>query len=396
MKDKILSLLITTLSYFVPKKKTLVIFGSGDSKQFQGNPKYLFLYLNTVNSNIDSFWSSKNKEQYNVIEERGLPVIDRYSFKGFWQILRARYLVIEKSSYDIYYSKSIFGRFNFIQTWHATPFKKVGVDAYDHKSADWNYKLIKNKILHRFLKKIKFYSRLKYKKIVSTSEVVSLILQGAFENKNTVITGYPRNDVLFNKKLLFNDYSSFLKTEKYHKIILYAPTFRDNKHTVMPFSKELIKFNKKLKEKKYLLVIKKHPWEKKFVVPNGLSNVQDVSKDIEDIQELLPHVDLLITDFSSTFYDFMLMKKDVIFFVYDFEDYINNCRGIYFDYFDELQGPFARDEKQLFDLILNDDWTLDKSYRYKYTKVLNKYNHFKDGNSSQRLLHILFPDWKKI
>ena len=247
---------------------------------------------------------------------------------------------------------------------------------------------------YRFLKKIKFFSRHKYKMIVSPSDAVSEIFKGAFENKNTVVTGYPRNDVLFNPKLAVNDYSELVGADKYAKIILYAPTFRDNKDAVSPLSDKIEEYNEQLKAKNYLLVVKKHPWEKKFVVPQHLSNVLDLSEKVDDIQELMPFVHFLITDYSSSFYDHMLTGNHTIFYPYDFEEYIKTCRGIYFEYFDELQGPFAMNEEELFKLIFTqEDWTKDPVYLKKYGEVLDKYNYYKDGDSSKRLLLELFHDF---
>lgn len=229
MKNYLLQLLLFLCSYFAPKKKNLVILGAGDSKQFQGNPKYVYQFLCSVNSNLEFYWSAKSKDQREILANNGTPFINPYSVKGFFKILRAKYLIIEKSSFDIYYIKSIRGRFKFVQTWHGSPFKKVGVHAADHLSSSIHMSSNMESRKYRFLKRIKFFSRQKYKVITSPSEAVSKIFQGAFENENTVITGYPRNDVLFNAGLAVNDYAAKFEFSKYAKIILYAPTFRDNK-----------------------------------------------------------------------------------------------------------------------------------------------------------------------
>src|SRR5699024_5687039 len=118
------------LSYLIPRKKNLIVCGGGDAGQFQGNPKYILLYLlKSKNKDLEFYWSSKSKEQRKKLKSLSIPFINPYSLKGFFIILRAKYLFIEKSSFDVYYSRSIFGRFNFIQTWHGTPLKKIGIDA---------------------------------------------------------------------------------------------------------------------------------------------------------------------------------------------------------------------------------------------------------------------------
>src|SRR5690606_19878170 len=124
MKNYCLHSLLLILSYIIPKKKNLIIFGAGDAKQFQGNPKYIYQYLR-VNQckSLESYWSAKSKMQQQFLADMNAPFIDPYSISGFFKILRAQYMVIEKSTFDVYYTKMIFGRFNFIQTWHGTPLK---------------------------------------------------------------------------------------------------------------------------------------------------------------------------------------------------------------------------------------------------------------------------------
>lgn len=393
MKNYLLQIALTVLSYLVPKKKNLLILGAGDAKQFQGNPKYLYLFLAQNQSSIEFYWSAKSGEQRKKLAARNLPYINPYSKNGFIKLLRAKYIVIEKSSYDAYYTPMILGNFNFIQTWHGSPFKKVGIHAAEHLQGSIHMSSNPENLMYKILKSINFFSRQKYKLITSPSQYVSEIFESAFENKNVKITGYPRNDVFFNKKLAFNDYTELLKRKEYQKIILYAPTFRDNKDSVSAFSDQLKEYNNSLAELGYLLVVKKHPWEKQLVIPEGLSNIVDISEDVDDIQEVLIHIDILITDYSSTFYDYMLTGNPTIFYAYDLEEYLENCRGLYFDYKEGLQGPFAFSEEALFKLIFtSDEWTRDKAYQEKYKTVLDRFNEYKDGDSSQRLLKYLWGE----
>lgn len=395
MKSYIIQILLTTLSYITPKKKNLIVLGSGDSKQFQGNPKYLYLYLfNNKNHDIKYYWSAKAKKQQEQLLKLNIPFIDPYTLKGFIIILRAQYHLIEKSSFDTSYTKSIFGRFRYIQTCHGSPQKKFGVDAIGQNSS-LPLTSNQNTLIYKFLKKIKFFSRHKYYKILAPSEEIRRIYQRAFENNNVIITGYPRNDVMFSKKLLICNYFEVLNLSKYKKVILYAPTFRDNQDCIKPLSENLETQNLELNKLNYLLLVKKHPWQKSFKIPEGLSNILDVSQTVDDIQELLPFTDILITDYSGTFFDFMLSKKPVIFYPYDLEDYLKNCRGMYLDYYKDLPGPFAQNETELFSLLFSvDEWQKDPAYQAKYEQLLNRYNFYQDGHSSERVLQLLFPDFE--
>ncbi len=382
MKQIIIQLFFVLFSYIIPKKKNLIIFGSGNARLFNGNPKYMYMYLYNSNLDVEYYWSTKNKEVFERLNNINYPVIMANSLKGFLKLLRAKYLVIEISSLDVSYTRSIIGRFNFVQSNHGTPLKKVGDDAIT---------IVKNPTLDRFMKKHKVYSKLRYKYFVSASDEVDKIVLSAFGNKNIVTTGYPRNDVFLNRELLFFDYQKKFGLKDYSKIFFYAPTFRDNYSSVIPFTSKIEQLNDYLAENRYVLFVKKHPYENVLQVPDNLSNIKDVSFEIDDIQEMLPFVDVLITDYSSTFFDFILTNKPVIYYSYDLDKYIDNCRGMYYDYYSELSGPFAKNEDELIDLIKNIDvWSRNDDYLEKYQKQVEKFNKFRDGNSSERLLDILF------
>ncbi len=383
----VIQLFFTLFSYIVPKKKNLIIFGSGNARLFNGNPKYMYMYLHNNNNNnnnldIEYYWSTKSKEVFERLDAKNYPVINARSLKGFFRLLRAKYLVIEMSSIDVSYTRSIIGRFNFVQSNHGTPLKKVGDDAIT---------IINNPTLDRFMKKFKIYSKLRYKYFVSASDEVDKIVLSAFGNKNIVTTGYPRNDVFFNKKLLFYDYQKKFGLKNYRKVFFYAPTFRDNYSNVIPFSTKISYLNDYLAENNSIMLVKKHPNEKVLSIPDNLSNIKDISFDVDDIQEILPFVDVLITDYSSTFFDFILTNKPVIYYSYDLEDYLDNCRGMYYDYYSELTGPFAKNEDELIDLIKNIEiWSQEDDYLNRYQKQVEKFNKYRDGNSSKRLLKLLF------
>lgn len=392
MKNYFLQFIAGLLSYLVPKQKNLVVFGAGDAKQFQGNPKYLYLYLyNQQATNLSFYWSTKSKAQQKILQGKRLPFINPYSLKGFWFILRAKYLVIEKSSFDVYYTKMILGRFNFIQTWHGTPLKMIGIDASNQNNA--NLFQDKNKIIYKLLKKFRFFSRQKYRLILAPSEEIAVIFKSAFENNRVQVTGYPRNDVFFNQKLSLKDYRIQFQLNTFNKIILYAPTFRDNNEAQSPFDSDLKAFNKQLREKNYFMLVKKHPWQKNFTIPEGMSHISDVSSQVDDIQELLPYIDILVTDYSSVFYDFMITQKPIVFYPYDYEEYITQCRHLYFNYYNDLPGPFAKNEEELIHLIChNTEWFENENYQKSYEDLIARFNQFQDGFSSQRVLNLMFPD----
>ena len=142
-------------------------------------------------------------------------------------------------------------------------------------------------------------------------------------------------------------------------------------------------------ENNYLFLIKGHYWGKSNVNMKNRSNVIDVSKNVSDIQDLLIHTGTLITDYSSVLFDFVLLDRPIILYPYDFEEFLEN-RSMYYDYYQDLPGPFAKNEADLFGLIKAIDSVFNnKEYKERYQKFKDRFNFYKDGKSCERLYEYL-------
>jgi len=373
-----LNLILSVLSYTFPKTKNQILLGSKDCVHFLGNPKYFFLYLCSNNTGFTCFWITKNKKLYAKLLQKKLPVLYLYSFKGFFSILRSNFLVFDHRVSNISYSIVLPGKFNKIKTYHGTPLKRI--EKGSRKSLN-----SVQKILESF--NYNSNENSSYKIILATCEESKKIFINAFNNKRVEILGYPRNDVFFNERLIFEDYKKSLDLEKYQKIILYCPTFRDHPTTKTVFSLEFLEnLNKYLRDMNYVFLIKRHIHYTDIIPTHDFSNILDVSDKIDDVQDLLVSTDILITDYSSVFFDFILLNKPIIFYCYDFDEYLKNSRDLYYDYFNELPGPFAKNENELLPILKSIDHLFNaKEYLEKYNKFVKRFNYFQDGNSSQRL-----------
>jgi len=116
---------------------------------------------------------------------------------------------------------------------------------------------------------------------------------------------------------------------------------------------------------------------------------------VDDVQDLLIHVDIMITDYSSVFMDYCLTDRQVIFYPYDIEEYTTLCRKLKIDYFNDFPGPFVKDENELIDCIKNiSEISSNKDYQKKYQEFKDRYHFYQDGNSSQRLYSYLMSNHK--
>jgi len=387
----VLNGLLFGLSYLVPKRRGTLLLGGGLGSRFAGNTKYFYLYLcresrEGKNPFREYAWITKNRGLYERLSSRQRPVLDAWSVKGFWQILRAEQLLIESGNvpgiggHDIAYERLFPGRFNIFQTWHGTPLKHICLDVFRGRGAlNWYQKL---------------YFRLYRMELRSLSGILALSdaakqrFAGAFDNPSIQVTGYPKNDVFFGEA---GDWDISPRWTTYERIVLYAPTYRDHPNPERPFSPEDFRqLNERLRSRNWCLLVKKHHFDTTMDLPEAMSNIVDISQEVDDIQEVLVQTDILISDYSSTFIDYLLRRKPVIFYIYDLEKYLDESRPMYCEYLEEVPGPFARNAQELFDLLFGvDDWFEEDTYRAKFGASVDFYHRFQDGDSCKRFQSLL-------
>ena len=203
--------------------------------------------------------------------------------------------------------------------------------------------------------------------------------------------GYPRNDFLFN----YTPEDVMRVKAKYgipdgKKVILYAPTFRDNRadRDMPQLPLDFAKLKDALGEE-YVILFRTHylvRGEVDFTAMDGF--VLDAIAE-EDINDLYIISDILITDYSSVFFDFANLKRPVILFTFDLEEYADQIRGFYFDMRD-LPFPIVMDQDGLTDAIKNVSFEYSDAYR----AFNEKFNPLEDGNSSARVLEEIIREKK--
>lgn len=380
--DNAISVPLIILSWLVPKKRGLVVLTSSDGLKFKDNPKYLYLYL--LNNNIFTpCWSAAGRTLYKELKEKGMPVSYIYSIKHFLLALRAEFIVCDDTRNAALYDSLFWflGRFKNILLWHGTGFKNIGLldDKYIRRD---NFL---RSILTFFIQKNRYK---RYHLITAGSEIDRERKVECFKNSNVYITGSPRNDLFFAGGNRGNDLKKSHGIEKYNKIILYAPTYREN-NLFSLFTDAFWKSLQNLfEDRNYVFLIKKHSYDKSLKVPR-FDNIMDITFDVRDVQEILFSADILISDYSSIVTDFALTGKPVIFYTCDFEEYTENCRGFYFDLEEVLPGPFAENENILLEYITDLNWFYDKEYQGRYQKFIDNFHTYRDGLSSERIVKLL-------
>lgn len=370
------------LTYLIPVNKKMIIFQSSNGRNYTGNPRYI--YEEMVREGLDQEYECIWFFFDTSIEVPGkCKKIRNNYFPYFWYLMRAGIWVFD-SRQPLYVRKK--KHITYIQTWHGTPLKKLALDMdrmdmggstdienyheqFRVTCKDWDYLVSQNKF--------------------STDIFRSCF---AFKDRPILQIGYPRNDILINDNspAKIREYKEKLGLPLDKKIILYAPTWRDNEYS----EKGKYKFASKLDFDKvkealsdeYIFIVKYHYLVSDKIDWTPYKGFVYTFDETKDIAWLYLVSDMLITDYSSVMFDYSILNRPMLFFAYDLEDYKENLRGFYFDFVNDIPGPISRDTDQLIKDIkeYNED-----NWKEKYKNYHDKFNGIDDGHASQKVIDVI-------
>src|SRR5699024_4589297 len=336
----------SAISKLVPVKKDMVVFESNVSKSVSDSPKVIYDKLKEYSNAYQIVWVSNQQFPFN---DPNVITVKRLSPEYYHYLSRAKYWV-NNQNFPHYITKP--KDTIYIQTWHGTPLKKMLNDVESFEGRDANYK-------NRVNNAIKYWDYL-----VSPSPYASRCFRSAFEfHKEILEVGYPRNDIFYNEDIAYiNNKKEKIKQrlgiQDERKIILYAPTFRDDE--VNKAKKHIINLQIDLQQMKeqlskdYILILRPH-----IIISNALQLDSSLDNFVingnkyNDISDLFLITDICITYYSSVMFDFANTKKPMLFFTYDLEHYKNSLRGFYFDFEKEAPGPLIKTNESLIKSINN-------------------------------------------
>lgn len=344
MKEKLKNLFKTQLYRMIykgkPDKNTWV-FSSTDNENFNYNSKYLFEYVLKYEKNIMPYFVINNdilrqKLQLKYGQEYFISTNDT---EGIKKVLSAG-VWFTSAGLPLYGAKLNKHRL-IVNLWHGVPLKKIALKENNYSS------------LKKLYFKLIFSDNYSY--MLTTSKSLINIMKDSFGVNEDIIKvwGQPRNDILFDEgnKTILNDL--FVDLPEHEKIVLYAPTYRDNIETkLFPFidySKEdLEEF---LEKEKSVIFIRTHISENSDISKYLGKRVRLLNDDIlDDIMIVLNLFDVLITDYSSIYIDYLLLNRPVIFLPYDKEEYLDN-RGMNFEYDKVTPGPKPEQMQDLLSIL---------------------------------------------
>ncbi|GAB6077191.1 CDP-glycerol glycerophosphotransferase family protein [Desulfurobacterium crinifex] len=379
------------LSFIIPKDKNLWVFGAWFGERYADNSKYLFEYVNKYHPEIKAVWLTSNRKTFEIVKNKGYNVLKISSLKGIVYSLRAKVGIISTGLRDI--NMYLTGNMQIVQLWHGTPLKRIMFDDKVTFRPPTTFKKILF-LVFPFLKKNLYYSDAL---LIATSEEVRKKISSAFRVplERVKVTGYPRNDSFFQdyrENLEFAKKMLHLKL-KGKKLAIYMPTHR--KEGEMDISKLLFSdmefIDKKLQELNCMLLVKLHYYhtnESLHLRKKKFSNIIMLNDDLieHDIYAILKLVDILITDYSSVYFDFLLLDKPIIFAPFDMESYLKNDREFYYDYNEVTPGPKAKNWNEVL-VYLKEAIENPEKYGKERERIKKIFHKYQDGNSSKRVFN---------
>lgn len=360
-------------SFLFPRSKKKWAFGSFRGA-FNDNAKYLFIYTSEQKPEIHSAWLSIKRSTVREIRDKGLCAYWILNPKGLWFALTSKYWFFNAYSSDIMFCLS--GGATLVNLWHGLPMKRIEFGITSGPLAD---RFVKKTLKERYYHPETF-QRPDY--LLSASTFFTEIFAHSFRvsTDRCLTIGYPRNAVLTcseKERLRFVEkyepkqtalLIEQLKESGYKKVFVYLPTWRDSQKELFVQSFDLKKMNSLLGEDHALLLLKPHvnmSVDEKLV--DGLSNIMLLPSKM-DVYPVLPYTDVLITDYSSILYDYVLMEnKGVILYLYDYQDYTKE-RNFTMPFDELVIGERADTFEQLLDLMHAGGEWLDPVERHAFVK----------------------------
>ena len=357
-----------------PQKDNKIALLTNKNHSFELNLEYIAMEL-------DNRKTKDGKDfEYNFIEK------DSLSLRNIYEFATSKYVFLVDNFFPLAFM-DVSGM-KWVQLWHGTGiFKKFGYDLLNEDD---------KKVMESFAPKIDLVS-------VSGENVAEIYADNFHVEKSKVKPfGVPRND-FYSDEHLSNDYINELRKsfEKEYpqligrKLVLYTPTFRENPENNAVFNYlDIEKFIDELSDE-YVLAIRLHPNYANFcdeehpIDLEALCEKHDIIDftGYKDEQKLLLLSDILIADYSSIMVDYTILKKPIILFAYDLDDYLNKERGFYFDYKENVPGKIVYDMDELIDSIKEEDFKLDKLEEF----FRLQFGDFK-ANSSNLILDYILED----
>ena len=375
-------------SYFIPRDKNKILVGS--HTPFNDNSKYFFIFSSNKKSGKRIIWIASTRIIAKEVISLGFESYYRWSIKGLYHSLTAKVYVFCFHVIDI----NLWTSCNTIKfnLWHGVPLKDIEFNVKNGSSVGvYNSRNIISRIFALYI-----FIRPDFLLVTGKSQRDYFSKAFRLKDQSKIKAfGYPRCDLFFlEKNELVNHiqkYESKLESiitelKGFEKTYIYMPTWRD--YDFFEESKfDFFKLNDTLQKSCSCFLLKLHPATKiNLFEIKKFSNIKLLANDI-DVYPLLPYTDCLITDYSSIYFDYLLLKgKEIKLFPFDKDKYKDEDRG-FLDEYDNfmLSSKYYNFDKLLKSLSITEELTCGNMYEKQIKQTWDNFT----GNSTEKILHLL-------
>ena len=351
----LLSFCVNVLKVFVKTNDKLILFNSYAGRKFDDSPKAIYDVMKNDYrfKEYELVWAFHHPDKF-----EGMKKIKTDGLKYFSTALKARVWITNSS---VERGLNFKGKHTcYFNTWHGTPMKKMGTDI-DSSNTSFSSK-----------------GENHFDVMMSQGRFETEIFSRAFKipKEKFLESGLPRNDILANYSDSYrHDIRNKLGISDDKTVILYAPTFREyekdeNYGVVMAPPMNLKKWEKELPS--CVLLFRAHYEVSKVMSIEDNEFIRNMTN-YPDLNDLYIAADVLISDYSSVFFDYSITGKPMLHFAYDYENY-SSKRGMYFDIRDYVSGGMSEDEVIELIKTLNIDKETAKTIAFR-DKYVNYYGH---------------------
>ncbi|MAE94848.1 MAG: hypothetical protein CL910_09325 [Deltaproteobacteria bacterium] len=325
-----------------------------NGRLYGDNSQHLFEWMLEERPDLKPLWATRSLETWRRLRAEGRPVVFAYSLAGLHALLRAHVAVFTDNLEDLAMDPWILpDALQLIALRHGRSVKRVRFARKGHK------------ISEREAKNRRFEGEL-IRFATSTSDFVSEIQELCLEigREKHVVTGYPRNDALFETPASHRrQWEEFLAGRSFERVILYAPSWRHGRYYTRFFPFEDFdqgRLEDLLEESRSLLLLRPHRLDLTF--PENRAWLGELSRseyvctathdELPDVNSFLPFVDSLICDYSALYHDFLLLDRPMMFIPYDINDF-EQQNGFLYPYLEMLPGPDLRSFDSFLEALQN-------------------------------------------
>lgn len=354
--------------------RSTVLFESFSGTAVSDSPLALDREIADKYPNIDRLWTVRHP--LTPVPAGAVPVI--FGSSEWYRALSTSKVLINNNNFPHFFRKR--SDQYYVQTWHGTPLKRIGKDV-PPKNLSLSYRELMKREASDY-----------WDLLIAQSPWAAGTLRDAFDFGGRVLDfGYPRNDVLADQAQLISLREASrqrLGLNPGQRAVLYAPTWRDNmkERSGHYSSVDFLNVNNTANslDGDTMILYRGHSNSLNALSMKFKGSVIDVSRH-PDVNELIAASDLLITDYSSIMFDYVVTGKPIVFLCPDLDEYRDSVRGFYFDFESSAPGPIFKSSNSVVDFLRSGtEFSVDTTERY--INFRETYAGTDDGKASSRVV----------